>query len=60
MDLRSGLDEVLQVSAEQEVAEVDELAVVLILDYQQVSQLCVHMRLSILKHTINNLNKGRQ
>lgn len=32
VDLRSGLDEVLEVSAGEEVAEVDELAVVLVLD----------------------------
>jgi len=32
VDLRSGLDEILEVRAEEEVAEVDEFAVVLILD----------------------------
>lgn len=32
MDLRGGLDEILQVGAGEEVAEVDELAVVLVLD----------------------------
>jgi hypothetical protein len=32
VDLRSGFDEVLQVSAGEEVAEVHKLAVVLILD----------------------------
>ena len=32
VDLRSGLDEILQVRAEKEVSQVDEFAVVLILD----------------------------
>ena len=32
MDLRCRLDEVLEVGAEQEVSEVDEFAVVLVLD----------------------------
>ena len=32
VDLRSGLNEVLKVSAGQEVTEVDEFAVVLVLD----------------------------
>lgn len=32
VDLRSGLNEVLEVSAGQEVTEVDEFAVVLVLD----------------------------
>jgi hypothetical protein len=32
VDLRGGFDEVLQVRARQEVAEIDELAVVLVLN----------------------------
>tara|TARA_R110002003_G_scaffold46_12_gene3816 strand:- start:2803 stop:3015 length:213 start_codon:yes stop_codon:yes gene_type:complete len=32
VDLRGGLDEVLKVGAREEVAEVDELAVALVLD----------------------------
>jgi hypothetical protein len=32
VDLRSGLDQVLQVGAGEEVAEVDEFAVALVLD----------------------------
>ena len=32
VDLGSGLDEILEVGAEEEVTEVDELAVVLVLD----------------------------
>lgn len=32
VDLRRGLDEILQVGAEEEVAEIDEFAVVLVLD----------------------------
>ena len=32
VDLRSGLDQVLQVRAGEEVAEIDEFAVVLVLD----------------------------
>ena len=36
VDLRSGLNEVLEVSAGQEVTEVDEFAVVLVLDCSRV------------------------
>jgi hypothetical protein len=36
VDLRSGLNEVLKVSAGQEVTEVDEFAVVLVLDCSRV------------------------
>jgi hypothetical protein len=35
VDLRRRLDEVLQVRARQEVAQVHELAVVLVLDYER-------------------------
>lgn len=37
VDLRRGFDEVLQMRACEEVAEVDKLAVVLIFDYDHVS-----------------------
>lgn len=33
VDLRGGLDQVLQVGTREEVAEVDKFAVVLVLDY---------------------------
>jgi hypothetical protein len=37
VDLRSGLDEVLQVGAGEEVAEVDEFAVALVLDWEALA-----------------------
>jgi hypothetical protein len=37
MDLRGCLDEILQVRAGEEVAKIDELAVVLILDYEMLA-----------------------
>ena len=46
MDLRCRLNQVLQVGAGEEVAEVDELAVVLVLDYT----LSVHANTLVLSH----------
>lgn len=37
VDLGSGLDEILEVGAEEEVTEVDELAVVLVLDCEMLA-----------------------
>jgi len=48
VDLGGGLDEILEVGAEEEVTEVDELAVVLILDWKtleavaRVKQFCTY------------------
>lgn len=48
VDLRCGLDEVLQVGAGEEVAEVDEFAVVLVLDYRDVSNCVGKLEMVIL------------
>lgn len=40
VDLGSGFDEILQVGAGQEIAEIDEFTMVLILHYESISKCC--------------------
>ena len=51
VDLGRGLDQVLQVGAGEEVAQVDEFAVVLVLDCIQLAPVCLGMH---KVHTIDN------
>lgn len=51
VDLGGGLDEVLQVSAGEEVAEIDEFAVAFVLDYDLLVAFTVHER---TQHTIDD------
>jgi hypothetical protein len=50
VDLRGGFDEILEVGAGEEVAEIDEFAVVLILDWRIVSLLSAKMDGSGMYH----------
>jgi hypothetical protein len=56
VDLGGGLDEILEVGACEEVAEVDELAVVLVLDWEELA-LSMSGRISP-GHTVNNTPLG--
>jgi hypothetical protein len=51
VDLGRGLDQVLQVGAGEKVAQVDEFAVVLVLDCVQLAPVCLAMR---MVRTIDN------
>lgn len=50
MDLGGGFDQVLEVGAEKEVAEVDEFAMVLILNYRYVSIESPEMLMTVYSH----------
>jgi hypothetical protein len=52
VDLRSGLDQVLQVGAGEEVAEVDEFAVALVLDWEALA-VCLQGTRS-RRHTVDD------